>query len=173
VHAGFRGCRGVLGAAASVLALAACGGGAAHGPQVGAPLPDYRVVSLSGDSVSVAQMRGKVLLLNLWATWCVPCRRETPYLESVFRSHRARGLEVLGVSLDTGDPREVADFAKELGVTYTIARDPEMKGMDLYQPLGLPASFLVDRQGVLRWMRYGPIAENDHEFLDALETLLQ
>ena len=58
------------------------------------------------------------------------------------------------------------------GVTYTILHDPMMKGMDLYQVLGLPATFLVDREGILRWMRYGPILEGDEEFLQALEELL-
>ena len=63
-------------------------------------------------------------------------------------------------------------FVEEYGVTYTILHDPMMKGMDLYQVLGLPATFLVDREGILRWMRYGPILEGDEEFLQALEELL-
>jgi peroxiredoxin len=158
--------------AAAVL-LSACSSGKQPRPVVGAPMPAYTVETLSGDSVSVASMKGEVVLLNLWATWCAPCRQETPYLESVYRSWHAHGLEVLGVSLDTGSQVEVRDFVRQMGVTYTVGIDPEMRAMDLYQVPGLPASFLVDRNGILRWMRYGPVSESDNEFLTALETLLK
>jgi hypothetical protein len=67
---------------------------------------------------------------------------------------------------------DVDMFVEEYGVTYTVLHDPRMVGMDLYQVLGLPATFLIDREGVLRWMRYGPIQEGDAEFLSALEDAL-
>jgi hypothetical protein len=66
----------------------------------------------------------------------------------------------------------VSTFVDEFGVTYTILHDPSMRGMELYQVLGLPATFLIDREGVLRWMRYGPIAEGDPDFLRALGDVL-
>jgi len=158
---------------AAAVFLAACASGEHPRPAVGRPMPAYEVETLAGDSVSIASMKGKVVLLNLWATWCVPCRMETPYLESVYRARASQGLEVLGVSLDTGSQQEVRDFVREMGVTYTVGVDPGMRAMDLYQVPGLPASFLVDRNGILRWMRYGPVSETDHEFLTALETLLK
>jgi cytochrome c biogenesis protein CcmG/thiol:disulfide interchange protein DsbE len=154
--------------------LSACGSGThPHRPVVGEPMPAYEVQTLAGGSVSIASMKGKVVLLNLWATWCAPCREETPYLESVYESRHAQGLELLGVSLDTGSQEEVRDFVRQMGVTYTVGIDPGMRAMDLYQVPGLPASFLVDRSGILRWMRYGPVSQTDHEFLTALETLLR
>jgi peroxiredoxin len=144
-----------------------------RGPQVGEPAIEYSAATLEGDSVSLASLRGEVVLLNLWATWCVPCRTETPYLQSLFEEHSAEGFRIVGISLDTGDAADqVAAFVEEYGVTYTILHDPEMRGMELYQILGLPATFLIDREGVLRWMRYGPIAENDPQFLAALEDVL-
>lgn len=155
------------------LILAACASSDHSAPVVGAPPPAYTVATLSGDSVSLASLKGKVVLLNLWATWCTPCRQETPYLESVYKAHKDQGLEVVGVSLDTGDPKEVTDFVHEMGVTYTVGVDPAMRSMDLFQVLGLPASFLIDRKGILRWMRYGPVNETDRDFLNALETLLK
>jgi hypothetical protein len=76
--------------------------------------------------------------------------------------------------MDTGDARnQVVEFVQEFGVTYPILLDPQMRGMDAYRVLGLPASFLIDRDGVLRWMRFGPVAENDQDFLSALESTLQ
>jgi cytochrome c biogenesis protein CcmG/thiol:disulfide interchange protein DsbE len=144
-----------------------------RGPQVGEPAIEYVAATLEGDSVSLRSLHGDVVLLNLWATWCVPCRTETPYLQSLFEERRDEGFRIVGISLDTGDAADqVAAFAEEYGVTYTILHDPQMRGMELYQILGLPATFLIDREGVLRWMRYGPIAENDPEFLGALDDLL-
>jgi len=123
--------------------------------------------------VSLGSLRGEVVLLNLWATWCGPCRTETPYLQSLYEERSADGFRIVGVSLDVGDAAEqIAQFVEEYGVTYTILHDPQMRGMDLYQVLGLPATFLIDREGVLRWMRYGPILEGDPDFLGALEDVL-
>lgn len=144
------------------------------GPRVGSEAPAYGGTTLAGDSIALEGLRGQVVLLNLWATWCAPCRQETPFLEALFKERKGQGLTVLGVSLDTGDARDqVADFVEEYSVTYPILLDPQMRGMDLYRVLGLPASFLIDREGTLRWMRIGPVMENDKDFLNALESTLQ
>ena len=76
------------------------------GPRVGEPAIEYVATTLEGDSVSLASLRGQVVLLNLWATWCAPCRQETPYLQSVFEEYQGEGLRVVGISLDTGDAAE-------------------------------------------------------------------
>jgi peroxiredoxin len=136
--------------------------------------PAYGGTTLAGDSVSLADLRGRVVLLNLWATWCAPCRHETPFLQSLQEAREEEGLTIVGVSMDTGDARDqVVDFVTEYGVTYPILLDPQMRGMDAYRVLGLPASFLIDREGVLKWMRFGPVAADDADFMDALETTLQ
>jgi cytochrome c-type biogenesis protein len=140
---------------------------------IGTVAPSYVAATLAGDSVSLEDLRGQVVLLNLWATWCVPCRTETPYLQSVFERYRDRGLRVVGVSQDVGDARrDIEEFIEEYGVTYTILHDPRMRGLDLYRVIGLPGSFLIDREGVLRWLQYGPIREGDSGFLRALEDAL-
>ena len=165
-------------AATALLLVASLGWGCAtaeaDGPVVGAEAPAYGGATLAGDSVSLAGLRGQVVLLNLWATWCAPCRHETPFLEALFQARKAEGLTIVGVSMDTRDARnQVVEFVEEFGVTYPILLDPQMRGMDAYRVLGLPASFLIDRDGVLRWMRFGPVAENDQDFLSALERTLQ
>lgn len=159
----------------AALLLSACSsGGEPSGPRVGASAPEYRAAALSGDTVALSSLKGQVVLLNLWATWCAPCRHETPFLESLYTDKKDAGLHIVGISMDTGDAREqVEDFVKEYGVTYPILVDPQMKGMDTWQVLGLPASFLIDRDGVLRWMRFGPVSADDKEFMDALSATLQ
>ena len=154
--------------------VAACAPSEGQGPlRVGESIRPYAAATLSGDTVSLASLEGSVVLLNLWATWCTPCREETPYLQSLYEEHRDRGFEIVGASMDTGNAADaVRMFVDEYDVTYTILHDPTMRGMDVYQALGLPATFLIDRQGVLRWMRFGPIEEGDATFLEALETVL-
>jgi peroxiredoxin len=143
-------------------------------PRVGAEAIEYPATTLAGDTVTLASLRGDVVLLNLWATWCVPCREETPYLQSLYEEHADEGFQVVGISLDAGreTAADVEMFVEEYGVTYTILHDPQMRGMDLYQVPGLPATFLIDREGTLQWVRYGPILEGDPDFLGALEELL-
>jgi peroxiredoxin len=142
-------------------------------PRLGEPAREYAATNLAGEEVTLSDMRGQVVLLNLWATWCTPCRMETPYLQSVYDEYAEQGFEIVGISMDTGDAAEdVEMFVEEYAVTYTILHDPEMRGMELYQVLGLPATFLIDREGVLRWMRYGPIPEDDPDFLQALEDVI-
>ena len=156
------------------LVAAACASGERVGPPtIGEPAQEYEAATLDGRSVTLESLQGQVVLLNLWATWCTPCRMETPYLQSVYEEHKDRGFEIVGISMDTGDAAaDVEMFVDEYDVTYTILHDPRMRGMELYQVLGLPATFLIDREGILRWMRYGPIPEDDPEFLAALEDVL-
>ena len=153
---------------------AACAAPERQGPpRIGQAAPTYDAVTLEGDTVGLASLRGDVVLLNLWATWCTPCREETPYLQAIFEEHRDRGFQIVGISMDTRNQADaVRMFVEEYDVTYTILHDPAMRGMDLYQALGLPATFLIDRDGTLRWLRFGPIPEGDEEFLAALDAVL-
>jgi peroxiredoxin len=165
--------RGGAVAAAFALALGCVPPADGGSPRIGAPAAAYEAATLDGRVVSLESLRGQAVLLNLWATWCIPCRQETPYLESVYNEYKDQGFEIVGISMDAGEAADdVAMFVEDFGVTYTILHDPQMSGMELYQVLGLPATFLIDREGVLRWMRYGPIPEGDGEFLAALRDVL-
>jgi len=165
--------RGCVLAALVALSLSACVPEDGGPPRPGEPARPYAATTLEGDTVSLRSLEGKVVLLNLWATWCAPCRAEMPYLQELSEEFAERGLEVVGISQDTGNAAEaISSFLDEADIHYTILHDPAMRGMELYRVLGLPATFLIDREGVLRWMRYGQIPEGDTEFLAALEDLL-
>ena len=156
------------------LVITACVPADNVGPRIGSPAPDYQAATLEGDPVTLSSFRGRPVLLNLWATWCAPCRYETPFLQGLYEEWGPRGLEVVGVSLDTGNATDlITDFIEEYGVTYTILVDPRMVGMETYQVLGLPATFLIDRDGVLRWMKFGPVSETDQDFLSAIGTVVE
>ena len=152
--------------------LAACGDQPAHGV-VGSRAPDYAAVSMSGDSVSLAQLQGDVVLLNVWATWCIPCRVEIPELQALHQTFGSKGLRVVGVSVDAGGADDmVADFAKQFGISYIILRDPAERITTLYATPGVPASFLIDRKGVVRWRHLGPFRADNPVFRRALDAAL-
>ena len=139
----------------------------------GSPVPDFAAVTLAGDTVSLDGLRGSPVLLNLWATWCTPCRAETPYLQSLHERFADAGLEVVGVSVDSRGAREDVDaFVEEFGVTYRILHDPAMASMDIFEVLGLPATYLIAADGTIRWKRLGPVDEGDRSFEEALEALV-
>jgi cytochrome c biogenesis protein CcmG/thiol:disulfide interchange protein DsbE len=119
--------------------------------EVGARAPELEVIDLAtGDSVSLRERyKGNVTLLNIWATWCVPCRVEMPAMQSVYDSLRSRGFRIAAVSVDEGDATEVRNFAAELGLTFDILHDPSGRVQQIYQTTGVPESFLLDRDGVI------------------------
>lgn len=156
-------------------AVALVGCSAAEGPpRAGAPAPELVATSLTGDTVAVTSFEGQPVLLNLWATWCAPCRRETPYLQTLHERYLDQGLRVVGVTVDArGSEAAVRDFVSEFGVTYTILADPDMISMDRYAVIGLPATFLLDREGIIRHVVTGPVAEGDAAFEAALRRVLE
>ena len=158
-----------------LLWVSACAPGDLPGPpQVGDPSPAFQAMSLDGErSVALTDYAGQTILVNLWATWCAPCRFETPYLQSVYEENQERGLMIVGVSVDSPFALDqVNDFLEEMGVTYDILLDPDMVSTDAFLPIGYPASYLIDGEGVIRFTRLGPIAEGDPAFLEALEQTL-
>ncbi len=143
-------------------------------PRTGDVAPDFQAVALEGgQTVALADFRGGPVLVNLWATWCGPCRFETPYLQSVYEEYGDRGLKIAGVSVDSRASLEAVEaFLADNGVTYDILLDPDMISTDVFAAIGLPASFLIDSDGVILFDRLGPILEDDPDFLAALEKAL-
>ena len=118
---------------------------------VGAEAPEFRVTDLgTGDSVSLRdRYKGKVTLVNIWATWCVPCRAEMPSMEQLYTALAPRGFAIAAVSIDEGSPDEVRGFARELGLTFDILHDRTTRIQQTYQTTGVPESFLLNRDGVI------------------------
>jgi thiol-disulfide isomerase/thioredoxin len=140
---------------------------------VGAPMPEYAAMYLDGSKFDLAAKREKVVLLNVWATWCGPCRYEIPELQQLSERYSARGLEVVGVSVDESGIESVRDFVKEQKkMTYPIVLDAEGKIANLLQTSVLPTSVLVDRAGKIVWKKYGAIEQGDAELKKALEASL-
>lgn len=160
-----------------VLAASGCSGADGTGSgarvEIGSPVPAYSAVSVGGDSVSLAAQRGKVVLMNVWATWCHPCRDEIPELQALHERYAARGLELVGVSVDTeGADDVIREFMRDFNMTYPVWRDPGERVSAQFHIVGVPATFLIDREGVLRWRKTGPIQPGDETLIRALEQAL-
>jgi cytochrome c biogenesis protein CcmG/thiol:disulfide interchange protein DsbE len=138
-------------------------------PRVGSAAKDFALRD-SDRNVTLAQFRGQVLVLNFWATWCPPCEEELPSLMRMQDRLRARGVTVLGVSIDV-DGDEYHRFLKQRGVNFMTIRDPEQKIPALYGTSGWPETYIIDRQGVMRRKFIGAVDWTSPEVVDYLSKL--
>ena len=124
---------------------------------VGSRAPEFQAVHLStGRPASLADYRGKVLLLNIWATWCPPCRVEMPSLERLQRKLAGTDFRLVSVSIDKDDSTLVRRFAQELGLSFEILHDRPGAIQEAYQTTGVPESFVIDRDGRIVKKVIGP-----------------
>jgi peroxiredoxin len=131
-------------------------------PREGFTAPDFTLDLLGGGEVTLSDLRGKPVVLNIWATWCPPCREEMPAIEKVYRSYQELGLVVIGLNLTSQDSEQaVSAFVQELGLTFPIALDWDGSVGDRYRPPGLPTTFFIDSQGVIQSVVVGgPMSES-------------
>jgi peroxiredoxin len=125
--------------------------------RIGSEAPDFTAVSLAtGDSITFReQYAGGVTLVNIWATWCEPCKEEIPALDSIYRALAPRGFRIVAVSVDEGSTERVRDFIDDYDVAFDVWHDRERRIEQLYQTRGVPESFLVDREGKILRIVYG------------------
>jgi len=144
-------------------------------PEFPRPAPKFALKDLAGRAVSNESLKGKVVLLDFWATWCVPCRKSMPELQALHKKYAQRGFTVVGVSIDEGGPArsKVKKFVTSKKITYPIAIDAEQNpAWDAFLVKAVPAAYLIDRDGriVAQWT--GSPAEG-RELEDKLATLLR
>ncbi len=125
---------------------------------VGQRAPELRLPLAGGGQVSLDQYRGKVVLVNFWATWCGPCRDEMPVFERAHQTHGPQGLVVLGVDVQERDAQVLA-FLREVGATFPSAIDTTGEAARVWRATGLPMTFLIDRHGIVRDVRVGPFTD--------------
>jgi len=129
-------------------------GCARQGPQVGDAAPDFQLTSLDGQAVSLSDFAGSPVLLNFWATWCVPCKMETPYLQEVYDEWQVMGLVLLAVDIRESSST-VEAFMQNEGLTFTVLLDSEGKVGGQYNIRTIPTTFFIDLNGVIQEVRLG------------------
>jgi cytochrome c biogenesis protein CcmG/thiol:disulfide interchange protein DsbE len=132
----------------------------------------YKAQLLDGSPFDLASERGHVVFLNVWATWCLPCRAEIPELNKLHEKYAARGFKVVGVSVDEGNPDGVKQFVNEQKITYPIVLDPDGKLATLLNTSVIPTSIVVDKKGDVVWKHYGVVKTTDDTLVKALESAL-
>ena len=142
------------------------------GLDVGAQFPAYEAMHLDGSKFDLASKRDKVLMLNVWATWCGPCREEIPELQALHDRYKDQGFEVIGVSVDDIAAEAVKSFADDRKMTYPVVIDAEGKIANMLQTSVLPSTVLLDREGRIVWKRFSIIMPNDKEVVQAIEKAL-
>src|SRR4030043_376443 len=125
------------------------GPGVDFSSKVSVAAQDFGLPTLRGDYVKLSDYRGKVVFLNIWATWCPPCREEMPSMESLYQRLKGREFEMLAVSLAREGEKVVQPFAAKYGLTFPVLLDPDSKTYRLYGLTGVPESFILDKSGVV------------------------
>jgi peroxiredoxin len=139
----------------------------------GRPAPAFALPVLGGEtSLSLESQRGKVVLLNFWATWCKPCEDEMPAMETLYRALGSQDFELIAISVDD-DRQAVEEFTSRVGLTFPVLLDPEKRVSDAYQSYRFPESYLIDREGVLIARYIGPRQWDAPAYVDRIRRLLE
>lgn len=141
--------------------------------KVGDEAPNFQLRDLAGKMMSLSQFRGKVVLLNFWATWCGPCRVEMPAMEQLYRNFSRGEFEILAVSTDPQGVAVTRPFQQEMGFTFPILHDAEYRVGFIYGARTLPLTFMVDRRGVIRKKIFGARDWDSPEARDLIQMLMK
>jgi len=129
----------------------------ANGPRDSGIAPDFSLTSFDGQTITLSQLRGQVVVINFWASWCQPCRQEAPYLERTWRKYKDKGVTFIGVNwVDT--QKEAIAYLAEFKITYFNGVDVGTRIAQAYRIQGIPETFFVDKTGRLRGVHIGPLA---------------
>ncbi|MEL7298339.1 MAG: TlpA disulfide reductase family protein [Pseudomonadota bacterium] len=120
----------------------------------GQQAPDFALKNAAGDNVRLTDLRGDVVMINFWATWCGPCRQEMPLLDEMHARYSRVGFSLLGVNIDD-DPKRAIDMIDSLGVSFPVVFDSDKSVSEQYDVSAMPVTILLDREGVVRHVHYG------------------
>jgi len=150
------------------------------GPAIALPTPqerapftvDFILPDIQGNLVRLSDLRGRPVLINLWATWCYPCRAEMPSMNALYQDYRAKGLAMVAIATDVGGKSVVTPFLQAYGLTFPVLLDPQnMLGAQLQVP-GLPTSYLLDKRGRIVGSQIGAVDWNSRPIRHLLDQLL-
>jgi len=153
------------------LILAIIAPGYAFSGQIGAQAPSFALPDLNGSTVSLEQFKGKVVFLDFWAPWCIPCKQELSELDKLYKKYRNDGFEVIGISIDPSE-KNIAAFLQKVPLSFIIALDKKNEGSDTYRVSSLPTGFIIGRDGIIRRKYSGYDKESFTQIEHELSELL-
>lgn len=134
------------------------------------PAPDFTLTDANGKAVTLSDLRGQVVMINFWASWCGPCRQEMPLLEQIHQRYERLGFTLLGVNVEENSADGQA-FLKERPVSFPVLYDPENGISELYEVVAMPSTVLIDRQGNIRYLHHGYKPGLENEYQDQVRAL--
>jgi peroxiredoxin len=157
-------------AAAFILVIIAPG--YAYAGQIGAKAPSFALPDLNGRTISLEQFKGKVVFLDFWAPWCIPCKQELPELDKLYKTYRKDGFEVIGISIDSSE-KNVAAFLQKLPLSVYILIDAKNEVSDAYRVSSLPTGIIIGRDGVIHRVHKGFSIESLPIYEKEIDALLK
>lgn len=136
------------------------------------PAPDFTLKSREGKNIKLSELRGQVVMLNFWASWCGPCRQEMPALEKLYQRYSPVGFTILGVNTET-DSEEALDWLKDMEISFPILLDTMNQASELYSVMAMPTTILIDRDGNMRYMHKGYVPGVENEYQEQIRTLVK
>lgn len=152
-----------------VYSAASLGKGPAMDPS---PAPDFTLKSLSGENVRLSELRGQVVMINFWASWCGPCRQEMPLLEALYQRYNALGFELLGVNVEQ-DVDDAKRWLADTKVSFPVLLDPSNELTRKYDVRAMPSTVLVDRDGNMRHLHKGYKPGDENTYQDLVRALIR
>jgi thiol-disulfide isomerase/thioredoxin len=137
-----------------------------------APAPDFTLKNDAGENIRLAEQRGKVVMLNFWASWCGPCRKEMPLLDEMYQRYNKIGFELYGINVEK-DTAAAKKLLKDLKATLPVLYDPESKVSKLYNVDAMPTTVMIDKNGEIRYVNRGYKAGDEEKYRDQIQTLIR
>lgn len=136
------------------------------------PAPDFTLKSQAGDNLKLSELRGEVVMINFWASWCGPCRQEMPKLEELYARYKPLGFTILGVNIEE-DSSKAKVLLKDLSVSFPVLFDDQNEVSRLYQVAAMPSTVLVDRDGNMRYLHKGYQPGLEQQYQEQIRTLIK
>jgi peroxiredoxin len=136
------------------------------------PAPDFTLKSRTGENIKLSELRGQVVMINFWASWCGPCRQEMPILDQLYQRYQPMGFTLLGVNVEE-DSTAADKILKEIPVTFPVLYDNKNKVSKSYQVQAMPSTFLIDRDGKLRYLHKGYKPGTEEEYQQQVRELIR
>lgn len=139
--------------------------------ELSGPAPDFALTTLDGEKVKLSDLKGHVVMINFWASWCGPCRQEMPLLNDIYASYKKAGFVLLGVNLDES-AEDAKAFLKKTPVNFPVLMDSKGQVADLYKNQAMPSSYFVDRKGDLVYLHQGYRPGEEEDYKKVIKKLL-